>query len=36
MLGIIGLSVFGIFIERGKIGDKPKQSSISINKFKFL
>ena len=28
MLGIIGLSIFGIFIERGKIGDKPKQSSM--------
>jgi hypothetical protein len=28
MLGFVGLSIFGIFIERGKLGDKPSQSSM--------
>lgn len=28
MIGFIGLSIFGIFISKGKIGDKPTQSSM--------
>ena len=28
MIGLMGMSIFGIFIEKGKIGDKPKQSSM--------